>query len=89
MDILDVFALFVLLALVLTIVGGALVLGWLPGHIAAGRGHPQAAAINVCGWLGLLTLGILWPIAFIWAYMQPPRILVNSGTTTGPGDTQA
>ena len=22
-------------------------------------------AIRVCGWLGLLTLGLLWPVAFI------------------------
>jgi len=84
MDLLDVFALIVLCVLVLSVVGGALVLGALPGKIAAQRGHPQAAAINVCGWLGLLTLGILWPIAFIWAYMQTPRVSVLAEAARDP-----
>ena len=46
----------------------ALRLGALPGQIAAGRGHPQADAIRVAGWVGLVTLGLLWPLALIWAY---------------------
>ncbi|NEW97138.1 DUF3302 domain-containing protein [Rhodopseudomonas sp. BR0G17] len=45
-------------------------LGKLPGEIAQGRGHPQVAAITVCGWLGLL-LPPLWPIALIWAFLIP------------------
>jgi hypothetical protein len=45
-------------------------LGGLPGRVAAARGHPQAAAISVCGWLGLLTF-VLWPIALVWAYAVP------------------
>ena len=36
-------------------------LGKLPGETAHARGHPQAAAVTVCGWLGLLFLP-LWPI---------------------------
>ncbi|TWT97743.1 Inner membrane protein YiaW [Botrimarina colliarenosi] len=39
----------------------------LPGRIAAGRGHPQAAAVRVAGWLGLPT-GVLWVLAMVWAY---------------------
>jgi hypothetical protein len=46
-------------------------LGALPGQIARDRAHPQADAINVAGWLGLLTLGLLWPFALIWAFMRP------------------
>lgn len=42
-------------------------LGGLPGSIAAARGHPQATAITVCGWMGLITL-VLWPIAMVWAH---------------------
>jgi hypothetical protein len=49
----------------------AFVLGALPGRIAAQRNHPQADAVCVAGWLGLLTLGLLWPIALIWAYIRP------------------
>ena len=44
-------------------------LGGLPGSIAAARGHPQAAAINICGWMGLITL-VLWPIAMVWAHLK-------------------
>ncbi|MCK5354117.1 MAG: DUF3302 domain-containing protein, partial [Methyloprofundus sp.] len=36
---------------------------------AQSRNHPQAEAINVCGWFGAITMGILSPVAFIWAYM--------------------
>jgi hypothetical protein len=46
-------------------------LGALPGQIARQRGHPQADAINVAGWVGLLTLGLLWPLALIWAFTRP------------------
>ena len=52
---------------------GALVvykLGGLPGSIATARGHLQAAAINVCGWMGIITL-VLWPIAMVWAHLSP------------------
>lgn len=44
-------------------------LGGLPGSIAAARGHPQASAINICGWMGLVTL-VLWPIAMVWAHLE-------------------
>jgi hypothetical protein len=40
------------------------------GKIAAQRNHPQAEAIKVAGWLGMLT-GIIWILAMIWAYMKP------------------
>lgn len=68
MDMLDYFALLILLVLFLTAAGGVLLLGYLPGKIARRRSHPQADAVNVCGWMGLLTLGILLPVAFVWAY---------------------
>lgn len=43
----------------------------LPGQKAVERGHPQAEAINVLGWIGLL-LGVApWLIALVWAYMKP------------------
>ena len=45
-------------------------LGKLPGEMAYRRGHPQASAITVCGWLGLL-FPPLWPIAMVWAYLIP------------------
>ncbi|MDG2220190.1 MAG: DUF3302 domain-containing protein [Rubripirellula sp.] len=65
---LDIFALVILLVLVTSIVGVWIAIGMLPGQIARKRNHPQSDAINVCGWFGALTLGLLCPLAFIWAY---------------------
>ena len=71
MSILDIFAVFVLLVLLAFVVAVWVVLGMLPGRIARSRNHPQADAINVCGWFGALTLGVLLPLAYIWAYYDP------------------
>ena len=46
-------------------------LGLLPGKIARRRNHPQAEAINVASWLGIITAGALWPFALIWAFYRP------------------
>ncbi|MFG0287087.1 MAG: DUF3302 domain-containing protein [Rhodopirellula sp. JB044] len=72
---LDWFALFILIVLLATAVGGALLLGYLPGKIARQRSHPQAEAVSVCGWIGLLSGGLLLPIAYVWAYWQFPQPL--------------
>ena len=71
MSLLDVFALVVLIVLMAAGLAGWAILGMLPGRIAKNRNHPQAEAINVCGWWGALTLGILTPLAFVWAYTNP------------------
>lgn len=68
---LDIFALIILLVLVAAIVGVWIALAMLPGRIARNRNHPQSDAINVCGWFGALTMGLLCPLAFIWAYTKP------------------
>ena len=59
-----IFGLFIAAVWVLYLVGD------LPGRIASARGHPQASAIGVCGWLGLLVF-VLWPVALVWAYVTP------------------
>ena len=74
MTALDLFALFILLPLLVTAIVIWVILGKLPGKIARSRHHPQADAINICGWLGALTLGILSPIAYIWAYTRPAQL---------------
>jgi len=77
---LDVFA-FVVMAVLLGVgIYLAFVLGALPGKIAAEREHPQADAVRVAGWVGLVTLGVAWPLALIWAYARPARI--DSGSTS-------
>jgi cytochrome b561 len=52
-------------------------LGSLPGKIARSRNHPQADAINICGWMGIITL-VLWPLALIWAYLRSDKPLAGS-----------
>lgn len=71
MSMLDLFAILVLLVLGGTLIVAWVVVGMLPGRIARRRNHPQADAIAVCGWWGVLTLGILCPVAYIWAYTNP------------------
>jgi len=44
--------------------------GPIPGNIAKGRGHPQAEAIAVLGWIGIIKLGLVWPIALVWVYTR-------------------
>ena len=68
---LDYFTFVVLILLTGAGLFGAVFLASLPGKIAADRGHPEADAIRVAGWLGLLTMGLLFPIALIWAYTRP------------------
>ena len=70
MSALDAFALLVLLVLASAAVAAWVLLGVMPGKIARRRNHPQADAINVCGWWGVLTMGLLLPLAFIWAYTK-------------------
>jgi hypothetical protein len=43
----------------------------LPGKKAAQRNHPQAEAINILGWLGLLFGGVGWVVALVWTHMKP------------------
>ena len=75
---LDIFALIVLIALIVAALAIWAMLGMYPGKIAHQRNHPQADAIAVCGWWGTITLGILTPIAFIWAYSNPGATLAGS-----------
>jgi hypothetical protein len=80
---LDAFA-FVVFA-VLIFVGVMIVvnLGKLPGQLAHKWNHPQAAAINAMSWIGIATAGLLWPIAFIWAFTTP------FGTKSAEDDRQS
>lgn len=68
----DIFAWIVLVILFACIIAVLCVMGWLPGHIAKRRGHPQAQAVTVAGWITLLFGFALWPIALIWAYVDVP-----------------
>ena len=66
----------VLAIIVLVIVPiAAIVLFWLvhilPEKIAEKRHHPQQESIKVLCLLSLVFGGMLWPIAWLWAYTRP------------------
>jgi hypothetical protein len=64
-------ALFIIFALPI----GGIALFWivhvLPEKVAEKRHHPQKDAIKVLCFLSLVFGGMLWPIAWLWAYSKP------------------
>lgn len=83
---LDIFALIILIVLGSAAVATWVILAMLPGRIARQRRHPQAAAIAVCGWWGAITLGLLLPLAYIWAYTDPRWREHESGADAASND---
>ena len=63
---------------------GAIVLFWivhvLPEKIAEKRHHPQKDAIHTLCLLSLVFGGLLWPIAWLWAYTKPIGYRAAYGT---------
>jgi hypothetical protein len=52
----------------------------LPEKIAEKKKHPQAKAIQVLCLLSLVFGGMLWPIAWLWAYSKPVLYKIAYGT---------
>jgi hypothetical protein len=52
----------------------------LPEKIAHRRHHPQADAIHTLCLLSLAFGGLLWPIAWLWAYTKPVAYKMAYGT---------
>ena len=52
----------------------------LPEKIAEKKRHPQAKAIQVLCLLSLAFGGMLWPIAWLWAYTKPVLHKMAYGT---------
>jgi len=52
----------------------------LPEKIAERRGHPQFEAIRTLCLLSLVFGGLLWPIAWLWAYTKPVLHKLAYGT---------
>ena len=82
-DWLDYMTIAIILVVVALTVYFVLYLAALPGKLARDRGHPQAEAIAVLGWLSLLTLFATWPIALVWAYARPARVTLGDAPRTG------
>ncbi len=63
---------------------GGIVLFWivhvLPEKIAHKRHHPQRDAIQMLCLLSLVFGGLLWPIAWLWAYTRPVGYRAAYGT---------
>src|SRR5947208_1657924 len=62
----------------------AIVIFWLvhilPEKVAEKRHHPQKDAIQVLCLLSLVFGGLLWPIAWLWAYTKPIGYRAAYGT---------
>jgi hypothetical protein len=62
----------------------AIVVFWivhvLPEKIAHRRHHPQREAITTLCLLSLVFGGLLWPLAWLWAYTKPVGYRVAYGT---------
>jgi CBS domain containing-hemolysin-like protein len=52
----------------------------LPEKIAEKREHPQAKAIQCLCLLSLVFGGLLWPLAWLWAYSKPVIYKLAYGT---------
>ena len=63
---------------------GGIVVFWLlhvmPEKIAERRGHPQTDAIKTLCLLSLVFGGLLWPVAWLWAYSKPVLHKMAYGT---------
>jgi CBS domain containing-hemolysin-like protein len=56
----------------------------LPEKIAHKRHHPQFEAIRTLCLLSLVFGGLLWPLAWIWAYSKPVMYKLAYGTDKHP-----
>ena len=65
-----------------------IVLFWLvhimPEKIAHQRHHPQFEAIRTMCLLSLVFGGLLWPLAWLWAYTKPVGYKIAYGTDKHP-----
>jgi CBS domain containing-hemolysin-like protein len=60
----------------------------LPEKIAEKKQHPQVKAIQCLCLLSLVFGGMLWPIAWLWAYSKPVLHKMAYGTDKVPHDQE-
>ena len=81
---LDTFADILALVVICIVPVVVIVLFWivhvLPEKIAHKRHHPQREAITTLCLLSLVFGGLLWPLAWLWAYTKPIGYRVAYGT---------
>jgi len=61
----------------------------LPEKIAEKRQHPQAGAIKCLCLLSLVFGGLLWPLAWLWAFSKPVLYKLAYGTDKVAHGTEA
>ena len=80
----DKLASFIAVFVLLVVPAVLIVLFWLvhilPEKIAHQRQHPQFEAIRTLCLLSLVFGGLLWPLAWIWAYSKPVLYKMAYGT---------
>src|SRR4051812_39652198 len=73
-------ALFVIFVVPVVLIVAFWMVHILPEQIAHKRHHPQFEAIRTLCLLSLVFGGLLWPIAWIWAYSKPVMHKIAYGT---------
>lgn len=83
-EVMDTAATYIAWFVIIIVPIGAIVLFWLvhvlPEKIAEKRHHPQKDAIHTLCLLSLVFGGLLWPFAWLWAYMKPVGYQIAYGT---------
>jgi hypothetical protein len=83
-EVVDVAATYLAWFVVCVMPVAAIVIFWLvhilPEKVAERRHHPQADAIQCLCLLSLVFGGLLWPIAWLWAYTKPIAYRAAYGT---------
>jgi CBS domain containing-hemolysin-like protein len=83
-DALDAFANGLALFILVAVPIGGIILFWLvhilPEKVAEKRHHPQKDAIKTLCLLSLVFGGLLWPLAWLWAYSRPVLHRMAYGT---------
>ena len=87
-------ALFVIFVVPVVLIVAFWLVHILPEQIAHKRNHPQFEAIRTLCLLSLVFGGLLWPIAWLWAYSKPVLHKMAYGTDKlhddhEPGETAA
>jgi len=76
----DIMAIIVLIVVPIVVIVVFWLVHVLPERFAEQRHHPQAKAIQVLCLLSLFFGGLLWPIAWLWAFTKPVAHKMAYGT---------
>lgn len=85
---LSAIALFLLIFVAVVLFYTVIAIHDIPYEIAKRRNHPQQDAIQVAGWVSLLTLHVIWPFLWIWATLyREDRNDTRQSSAPGNGDS--